>query len=63
MALQERTARLEARLPVGVYALLKRAAEIEGRTLTDFVVCAAREAASKTVREADISGFRWRISV
>jgi hypothetical protein len=39
------TARLEARLPNDVHALLKRAAEIEGRTLTDFVVSAAREAA------------------
>ena len=29
------TARLETRLPVDVHALLKRAAEIEGRTLTD----------------------------
>jgi uncharacterized protein (DUF1778 family) len=27
------TARLEARLPAGIYALLRRAAEIEGHTL------------------------------
>ena len=32
------TARLEARLPHEVMARLKRAAEIQGRTLTDFVV-------------------------
>jgi uncharacterized protein (DUF1778 family) len=48
------TARLEARLPADVYALLKRAAEIEGRTLTDFVVTAAREAASRTIEGTDI---------
>jgi uncharacterized protein (DUF1778 family) len=48
------TARLEARLPIDVHALLKRAAEIEGRTLTDFVVSAAREAACRTIEEAEI---------
>jgi uncharacterized protein (DUF1778 family) len=48
------TARLEARLPAGIHALLKRAAEIEGRTLTDFVVAAAREAACRTVERAEI---------
>jgi uncharacterized protein (DUF1778 family) len=47
-------ARLEARLPAEVYALLKRAAEIEGRSLTDFVVSAAQEAARKTVEESSI---------
>ncbi len=47
-------ARLEARLPLEVHALLKRAAEIEGRTLTDFVVSAAREAACRTIEETEI---------
>jgi uncharacterized protein (DUF1778 family) len=48
------TARLEARLPAEVHALLKRAAEIEGRTMTDFVVTAAREAAVRTIEESEI---------
>jgi uncharacterized protein (DUF1778 family) len=48
------TARLEARLPVDVHALLKRAAEIEGRTLTDFVVAAASAAARKTIEDAEL---------
>jgi uncharacterized protein (DUF1778 family) len=48
------TARLEARLPADVYALLKRAAEIQGRTLTDFVVTAAREAACRAIEETGI---------
>ncbi|MGO9173299.1 MAG: DUF1778 domain-containing protein [Rhodomicrobium sp.] len=48
------TARLEARLPAEVHALLKRAAEIEGRSLTDFVVSAAQEAARKTIEETSI---------
>ena len=48
------TARLEARLPADVRALLKRAAEIQGRTLTDFVVTAAREAACRAIEETEI---------
>jgi uncharacterized protein (DUF1778 family) len=48
------TARLEARLPNDVHALLKRAAEIEGRTLTDFVVSAARQAACQTIEQTEI---------
>jgi uncharacterized protein (DUF1778 family) len=34
--------------------VLKRAAEIEGRTLTDFVVSAAREAACRTIEQTEI---------
>ncbi len=49
------TARLEARLPTDVHALLKRAAELEGRTLTDYVVAAASAAARKTIEDAEIS--------
>lgn len=48
------TARLEARIPREVHALLKRAAEIEGRTLTDFVVSAARTAALETVEKTEV---------
>ena len=43
------TARLEARLPVEVMVRLKRASEIQGRTLTDFVVAAADEAACRAM--------------
>ena len=48
------TARLEARLPADVHALLKRAAEVQGRTLTDFVVTAARDAAIRAIEEVEI---------
>lgn len=48
------TARLEARLPAQVMARLKRAAEIKGRTLTDFVVAAADEAACRAIEETEI---------
>ncbi len=49
-----RSARLEARLPADVHALLKRAAEMQGRTLTDFVVAAARDAACRAIEESEI---------
>ncbi|MGO9011366.1 MAG: DUF1778 domain-containing protein [Bryobacteraceae bacterium] len=48
------TARLEARLPHDVMARLKRAAEIQGRTLTDFVVAAADEVACRAIQETEI---------
>lgn len=47
-------ARLEARLPTHVHAMLKRAAEIQGRTLTDFVVAVSSEAARQTIENAEI---------
>lgn len=48
------TARLEARLPVEAYAMLKRAAEIQGRTITDFVVSASCQAAKEAIETAEI---------
>ena len=51
---KSQTARLEARLPAHVHAMLKRAAEIQGRTLTDFVVAASTEAARLTIETTDI---------
>ena len=46
--------RLEARVEPQIYELLKRAAEIEGRTLTDFVVSAASSAARETVESVEV---------
>lgn len=43
------TARLEARISPDLHRMLKRAAELQGRTLTDFVVSAAREAAQQAI--------------
>ena len=48
------TARLEARLPNDVMVRLKRASEIQGRTLTDFVVAAADEAACRAIEQTEI---------
>lgn len=45
------TARLEARLPASAYALLKRAAALKGRSITDFVVSAAQDAAQRVIED------------
>lgn len=50
----DQTARLEARLPASIYATLKHAAELSGRSLTDFVVSAAHDAARRTIEDAEI---------
>ena len=49
-----RTARIEARIAPEVLAVVKRAAEIEGRSVGDFVVSAAQEAAHRTIEETQI---------
>ncbi len=51
---QNRTARLEARIAPEALAVLRRAAEIEGRSVSDFVVAAAQDAASRTIAETEI---------
>lgn len=49
-----RTARLEARIAPEALAIVKRAAEIEGRSLSDFIVSAAQEAARRTIEDNHI---------
>ena len=49
----EKTARLEARITEQQKTLFMRAAELTGRSLTDFVVASAQETASRTLREHD----------
>jgi uncharacterized protein (DUF1778 family) len=49
-----RTARLEARIAPEALAIVRRAAEIQGRSVSDFVVAAAQEAAQKTVSEVEV---------
>jgi uncharacterized protein (DUF1778 family) len=51
---QNRTARLEARITPDALAVVKRAAEIEGRSVSDFVVAAAQEAANRTIEETHL---------
>ena len=51
---QNRTARLEARITREALAVVRRAAEIQGRSVSDFVVAAAQEAAERTVTEIEV---------
>ena len=46
-----KTARFEARITEEQKALFVRAAELTGRSLTDFVVASAQETAARTLRE------------
>jgi len=47
-------ARLEARLTPDVHALIKRAAELQGRSISDFVVSTAQEAAQRVIEQAEV---------
>jgi uncharacterized protein (DUF1778 family) len=49
-----RTARIEARIAPEALVVVKRAAELQGRGVSDFVVAAAQEAASRTIEETQI---------
>lgn len=54
LELMPKTARLEARITTNLQALLKRAAELDGRSVTDFVVNAAQEAAERRIERAHV---------
>lgn len=49
-----RTARIEARISPELLATVKRAAELQGRSVSDFVVTATAEAAQKIVAETEM---------
>jgi uncharacterized protein (DUF1778 family) len=46
--------RLEARISSEQKALFQRAADLQGRTLTDFVVTSVHESAVKTIAELEV---------
>lgn len=48
------TARLEARISTDLHAMLKRAAELQGRTMTDFVIAAVQDAAQQAIAQAEV---------
>ncbi len=49
-----RTARIEARIAPEALAVVKRAAEIQGRSVSDFVIAAAQEAAHRAIEETQM---------
>ena len=48
---KSRSARLEARISVEQKTVLQRAAALSGRTLSEFVVASAQDAASRVIQE------------
>jgi uncharacterized protein (DUF1778 family) len=49
-----RTARIEARIAPEALAIVKRAAEMQGRSVSDFIVAAAQDAAHRAIEETQI---------
>lgn len=49
-----RTARVEARIAPEALAVIRRAAEMQGRSVSDFVVAAAYDTAKRAIEEARI---------
>lgn len=49
-----RSARIEARIAPEALAVVRRAAELQGRSVSDFVVAAAEEAAQRTIEETHL---------
>jgi len=47
------TARLEARISTELHSMLKRASELQGRTMTDFVISAVRDAAQRAIEKEE----------
>jgi len=54
MTVATSTARLEARISADLHSMLKRAAELQGRTMTDFVVTAVHAAAQRAIEQAEV---------
>ena len=54
MAAEARTARVEARVAPESLEIIRRAAEIRGRSVSDFVVAAALEAAQRAIADVEI---------
>jgi uncharacterized protein (DUF1778 family) len=54
ISLPTKTARLETRVTAEQKRLFQRAADLTGRSLTDFILNSAQEVATRTVREHDV---------
>jgi uncharacterized protein (DUF1778 family) len=55
--------RFEVNLPADVKEIIQRAADITGRSLSDFVVDSARQAAEETIREHEVIVLSARDSI
>ena len=54
MSVAVTTARLEARISPELHSMLRRAAKIQGRSITDFVTTAVQDAAQRAIEQADV---------
>ena len=54
ISLPIKTARLETRVAAEQKKLFQRAADLTGRSLTDFILNSAQEVAARTIREHDV---------
>ena len=54
-----KSARLEARIKPELRALIQRAADLEGRKVSEFVTAALQDAAQRAIAEAQV----WRLSI
>jgi uncharacterized protein (DUF1778 family) len=57
---EHKTERLEARVTSDTKALCQEAASLQGRTLTDFIVHSAVEAARRTLQENELLQLTYR---
>ena len=48
------TARLEARISPDLHSLLKRAAEVQGCTVNNFVITAVQDTAQRVIEQAEV---------
>ena len=53
-ATKQAPARLEARISNDLHTTVKRAARIQGRTMTDFVIMAVQEAARQAIEQSEL---------
>ena len=54
MSVTAKTERLEARVPVFLKRIIQRAADLQGRSITDFVIAALDKSARETVRDHEV---------
>ena len=54
MTTSTQTARLEARISTDLHRLLKKAAQLQGRTMSDFVIAAVQAAAYTAIEQAEV---------
>lgn len=59
----EKAERLEARLSLRQKKLIQHAADLAGRSLTDFILTASQDAAHKVIREHEVVTLTARESV